>query len=114
MGMWWFRKTRRFLIDSSNMFMQSSLTLTQQPEFITLYRRLGHDIGKTTVFKFNDVCVNTNPITWLEASQVYGQFLVMNRDHVRFENWMKDNFGSDRRNASNCSKALDDYYTHFN
>ncbi|KAK4887778.1 hypothetical protein RN001_004049 [Aquatica leii] len=49
-----------------------------------------------------------------KASQIYGQYLVLNRDHVRFENWMKDNFRADRRHAGNCSKALEEYYTHFN
>ncbi|KAF5294875.1 hypothetical protein FQR65_LT10673 [Abscondita terminalis] len=49
-----------------------------------------------------------------KASQVYGQFLVLNRDHVRFETWMNINFQADRNKALKCSKALDAYYTTFN
>ncbi|KAK4887779.1 hypothetical protein RN001_004050 [Aquatica leii] len=48
-----------------------------------------------------------------KASQIYGQFLVLNRDYVRFENWMRENFEADRNNATKCYDALDLYFRNF-
>ncbi|KAK4887752.1 hypothetical protein RN001_004023 [Aquatica leii] len=49
-----------------------------------------------------------------KASQIYRQFMMLNRDYVRFENWMKENFKADRNNTTKCFNALDLYFRNFN